>query len=282
VTHLLCAVLLASSALAGSREDLKAAGEAVQKSPNDVALREKAIALARKVKPSPAVPREAERRMTRGAAAVESASGPVDFKAAAAEFEAAATAAPWWGDAYYNLAVAQDKAGEHAAALRSLKLAALAMPGSKDVQKLADAVEFRAEKAASGPDASALAGEWVDRARGGSRMYWKLAADEGVLRITGLGWDAGSGRETISEDSWGEYRLKPAPGGFEGVHVAGTQGMACEGRESPASAALSADGRQLTVTLKQVYDHPLIGRMVDPHRCVSIAPKEHKFTLHKL
>ena len=40
-----------------------------QKNPNDNALREKIIKLAQELKPAPAVPDEAERRMVRGTAA---------------------------------------------------------------------------------------------------------------------------------------------------------------------------------------------------------------------
>ncbi len=83
----------------------------LQRDPSDNALREKIIALAHAMKPAPVVPEDAERHMTRGAAAVKGAKGTDDFKDAAAEFGKATLAAPWLADAYYNLGVAQDKAG---------------------------------------------------------------------------------------------------------------------------------------------------------------------------
>ena len=146
---------LAANACAQSpREQLDQMVRQLQKTPNDDAMREKIIKLARTMKPSPALPPEAERRMTRGGAAFAGATSAADYQIAAKEFAQATLAAPWYGDAYYNMAVAQDKAEDHGAALRSLEFAALASPGNKDVEKLSYAVEFRKEKAAS-PEARA-------------------------------------------------------------------------------------------------------------------------------
>lgn len=149
---------LAASAYAQSpREQLQQLTFQLQQSPNDDALRERIIKLALTVKPPPALPTEAERRMVRGGAAFNGAASVADYQAAAKEFEQATLAAPWYGDAYYNLGVAQDKAEDYDAALRSLKLAALASPDSKVAEKLSYAVEFRKEKAAkaNSPEARA-------------------------------------------------------------------------------------------------------------------------------
>lgn len=159
IMKLPCAVLFAAllphgASAASPREELKAVVELIKKSPADQALREKAIALAQKIEPAPAPSAEARRRMVRGGTAVKEATSSSDYRMAAAEFEKALLEAPWWGDAYYNLAVAQDKAEDFAAALASLKLARLALPDSKDAEELAFAVEFRMEKAAS-PEAIA-------------------------------------------------------------------------------------------------------------------------------
>lgn len=67
------------------------------------------------------------------------------------EFDQATLAAPWYGDAYFNLGVAQDKAENYEAALRSLKLAQLATPGSKDIKALIYQVEYRNNKARATP-----------------------------------------------------------------------------------------------------------------------------------
>ncbi len=145
------------------REQLNQMVQQLQKTPTDNALREKIIKLARIMKPSPALPPEVERRMARGSAAFAGATSVADYQVAAKEFEQATLAAPWYGDAYYNLAVAQDKAEDYDAALRSLKFAALASPGNKDAEKLSYAVEFRKEKAAS-PEARAAKQQLKDEA----------------------------------------------------------------------------------------------------------------------
>jgi tetratricopeptide (TPR) repeat protein len=132
----------------------------LQKNPNDYALREKIIRHVQTMKPAPAVPREAERFMNRGAAAAKSAKDANDFKDAVAEFEKATLSAPWMANAYYNLGVAQDKAGMYSSAIRSLKLYLIAAPNApdaKNVEKLIDEIEYRQEKAAKEPSRLAVA-----------------------------------------------------------------------------------------------------------------------------
>ncbi len=130
----------------------------LQKNPNDYALREKIIWHVQTMKPAPAIPRDAERFMNRGAAAAKSAKDANDFKDAVAEFEKATLAAPWMANAYYNLGVAQDKAGMYSNAIRSLKLYLVAAPNApdaKNVEKLIDEIEYRQEKAAKEPSRQA-------------------------------------------------------------------------------------------------------------------------------
>lgn len=139
---------------ATAREELKQLIGQLQGNPNDYALRERIIELAKQIKPAPTIPEETQRRMARGAAAFKGAKSESDYQDAVREFEQAALAAPWSADAYYNLGVAQDKAGDHAAAVRSLKLALLAAPGSQETKNLLYEVEYRLEKANS-PEARA-------------------------------------------------------------------------------------------------------------------------------
>lgn len=135
------------NALAESpREQLKQMVEQLQKNPSDDTLREKIIKLAQGLKPAPAVPDEAERRMVRGTAAFKGAKSVADYQDAVKEFEQATLAAPWYGDAYFNLGVAQDKAENYEAALRSLKFAQLVLPDNKEIKTLMYEVEYRNEK----------------------------------------------------------------------------------------------------------------------------------------
>lgn len=143
-------LLLASVANAESpREQLNQMVEQLQKSPNDNAQREQIIKLVQKMMPAPDLPEEAERRMARGIAAFKAAQSVADYQDAVKEFTQATLAAPWFGDAYYNLGVAQDKAEQYDDALRNLKLALMASPGSKDIKDLMYQVEYRADQANS-------------------------------------------------------------------------------------------------------------------------------------
>ena len=155
-THMLCAVagfilvmpsLVAQADAPSSASQLQQLTAQLQQSPGDQALREKIIALAQQLKPAPTLPDEAERRMARGAAAFKAAQSAADYQDAVKEFTQATLAAPWYGDAYFNLGLAQDKAEQYAAAVSSLKLALLASPGSKDIKDLMYQVEYRADQA---------------------------------------------------------------------------------------------------------------------------------------
>jgi tetratricopeptide (TPR) repeat protein len=121
----------------------------LQSKPDNDALRENIINLALTIKPSPVLPDEAERHMARGIAAFKGAQSVADYQDAVTEFSQATLVTPWYGDAYYNLGVAQDKAEQYDAALRSLKLAQLASPSSKDIKDLSYQVEYRADRANS-------------------------------------------------------------------------------------------------------------------------------------
>lgn len=121
----------------------------LQRSPNDHALREKIIKLASELKPPPVVPDDAERHFLRGAAFIKDAKSESDYRDAGAEFEKAVASAPWFANAYYNLGVAQSKAGDYAGAARSLKFYLLVTPNAPDTQQakaLMYEMEVKAEK----------------------------------------------------------------------------------------------------------------------------------------
>ena len=98
--------------------------------------------------------------MDRGIAAFEGAKGEEDFRAASAEFLKAANLAPWLGDVYRNLAIAQDKSGQYDAALKNLRLYLLTSPSPADeawAKSLINKVEHRKEKAAKESSPVAIA-----------------------------------------------------------------------------------------------------------------------------
>lgn len=104
------------------REQLQQMVEQLQKTPTNNALREKIIKLSAEMKPAPVVPDEAIRFFDRAGAAFKTAYHESDFLAAAQEYEKAVAAAPWWGSAYYNMALALERASKFNEAIASFKL----------------------------------------------------------------------------------------------------------------------------------------------------------------
>lgn len=146
----------------GSPDMLKQYVAELKKKPSDNALREKIINLALTMKPAPAIPEEAERNFVRGTAFFAKATDSNGYQKAIAEFEAAANLAPWMALAYYNLGIAQEKAGLYGEALQSLKFYLLAAPDAKnarDVKNKIYSLEVDAEDLKAGKSAPAPAPE---------------------------------------------------------------------------------------------------------------------------
>ncbi len=124
---------MASAHAQSPREQLTQMVEQLQKTPTDNALREKIIKLAQEVKPPQAIPPEAKRAFVMGGTYQKEAKSPEDFGLAVKAFQDATAAAPWWGDAYYNLSVALESAKRYDEAKGALTLYLLTQP--KDAEQ---------------------------------------------------------------------------------------------------------------------------------------------------
>jgi len=241
-----------------AREQLKQMVGQLQKSPSDSALREKIIKLGANIKPAPAVPEEAVRHMARGSAAFKGATSPADFQEAAKEFELAVLAAPWSSDAYFNLGVAQDKAGNYAAALNSLKLALLAAPGGSGIKELIYEVEYRRDKALTAPrapDLARLQGTWVHN-DGPTIWFYQVQMSGDTVNMSVARYQFEGRIDAPVPGRNAEFRLRAEGEALKGVYVEGYP-PACRGLESPARATVSADGREMTVvTVRQYHISP--------------------------
>jgi tetratricopeptide (TPR) repeat protein len=200
------------------QETLKQYVADLQKNPNDTALRERIIKHVQTMRPAPAIPEEAKKRLNRGMAAAESAKTENDYKDAIEEFRKAVTIAPWLGIGYRNLAVMQDKAGQYAQALQNLRLFLLTSPPAADAEAaktLMDKIEYRQEKAAkeSGPQAIAAKkqnefGDWLKKLDG-TRFTLKLQDSESaILRIIDI-----KGTTLIRSDMWLKHPYSPEKNG---------------------------------------------------------------------
>lgn len=142
---LLSLVVLSMGSLAPSwaqspQEQLVKLVEELRMKPDDKALREQIIKLAKEVNSPPAVPESARQHFVEGTTLTKSAKDAAGQKLAVESFQAAVNAAPWWGDAYYNLAVAQELAGQFDGAQNSLRFYMLTNPGEKEAREAQDKI----------------------------------------------------------------------------------------------------------------------------------------------
>jgi len=92
----------------------------------------------------------AKRHMARGTAAIEDAKSPADYQDAVKEFTEAVKLAPNWADAWFNLGMAQESAGQYQAAITSFKSYLKNAPGASDADATQTRIfklEYKAEKA---------------------------------------------------------------------------------------------------------------------------------------
>jgi tetratricopeptide (TPR) repeat protein len=174
IISLLIFLILVFPTMAQAKPDQKAFEQMVssfRQYPGDDGLREKIIRAALQIKPKPAIPKEARNFMIRGQAAAEMAKTTEDFTVAAGEFQKAVNVAPWFADAYYNLAMVQERAEQFGQAAKSLKWYLLAAPKAADAGKVQDLIvklEYKQERttqAKSGAEAKwakieSLLGKW--------------------------------------------------------------------------------------------------------------------------
>lgn len=110
------------------------------------------------------VSEEAQRHRNRGIAAVEIAKDPADYKEAITEFGEAVRLAPDWADAWFNMGLVQDKGGEYAGALTSLKRFLELAPQDRrapQVKQLVDKIEYKLERKSRADNRlNALLGTW--------------------------------------------------------------------------------------------------------------------------
>jgi tetratricopeptide (TPR) repeat protein len=110
----------------------------LQHNPDDTALRDKIIELAKRMRPAPVVPQSAKAEFAKTAAQLKTASTANDFRAAAKTFEHVALQAPWYTDAYYNAASAYNRAAEYENAKRNLALYMAAVRSGTNIQAAED------------------------------------------------------------------------------------------------------------------------------------------------
>ncbi|MGE5698968.1 MAG: tetratricopeptide repeat protein, partial [Deltaproteobacteria bacterium] len=107
----------------------------LQKNPNDDALREKIIRHARTMSPAPKIPAEVDELVGQAKYVFKHAKQQRDYLDAIEAYKKVTNLAPWAGDYYYNLGVAQEQAGQAQEAIRSFNLYLMASPDAKDARE---------------------------------------------------------------------------------------------------------------------------------------------------
>jgi ankyrin repeat protein len=123
----------------------------LKKDPENAALRAKTIAFAQTILPAPEIPEDARHHYIRGSVFAKEAKTDAEFASATQEYLQAIYIAPWWGNAYFGLAMVQKMSGQFDAATANLKLALQAKMEEKDVKEAQDqiyAIEVEKELAA--------------------------------------------------------------------------------------------------------------------------------------
>ena len=129
-----------------SGETLLQMVEQLRNHPDDKALRERIVKAAREQTPAPVPPEEARRFFIRGNTALEDAQGQDGYLRAIRNYDEALKIAPWWGDAYRNLAKARDLAKDYPGAIDALGLYLLTGPAQADARQAQDRIYALEEK----------------------------------------------------------------------------------------------------------------------------------------
>jgi len=135
----------------------------LQKAPDDNVLREQIARLAAVMRPHPVVPESARKHFVIAVTLQKEARTSGDYDLPIQEYRKALLIAPWWSDAYYNLATALELKQQYPEAIQDLKLSVLADPhgrGARAAQDKIYAVEAEQEK-----QSSAQAAEQAAKAR---------------------------------------------------------------------------------------------------------------------
>ena len=109
-------------------------------SPDDKVTRRYVLKLASELKPAPTIPEEARKHFVEGTAIVKAAKNPAQQALAAQSFGEALKVAPWWGDAYYNLGVAQELAEKYNEAEQAFNFYLLTNPSAAEKREVQDRI----------------------------------------------------------------------------------------------------------------------------------------------
>ncbi len=160
----------AGEAFVGARETLKQYVAELQKNPDNQELREKIIKLALTLDPAPVVPEEARRSMVKANTALKEAKDAKGYDRAISQYNEALLTAPWWAEAYFNLAKTLELRQRYGDAIKNYQWYLLAAPQAEDARAVKDKIyeiEEKKEEKAIGPPSNEPPKTKVDQTKAG-------------------------------------------------------------------------------------------------------------------
>ncbi len=227
---LFCATGLPARAQTANPQDtLNQYVAALQKDPENAALRAKTIAFAQTITPAPEIPEEARHHYIRGSVFAKEAKTDAEFETAIQEYLQAIYIAPWWGNAYYALAMIQKTSGQFDAATANLKLALLTKMDEKDAKDAQDqiyAIEVEKELATKRSAEAQAAADQQQVEANWNQLTADLASHDKDLALAGP-WACASGCNgaslTVSASSLsGTISFPLASGESRSIGISGT------------------------------------------------------------
>jgi tetratricopeptide (TPR) repeat protein len=162
----------------------------LQSNPNDTALREKIIKFVQTMNPAPAVPEAVDELIGQAKYVFKRAKEQKDYLDAVDAYKKVVNLAPWVGDYYFNLGVAQEQAGQPADAIKSFNLYLVAAPYAKDAREVRQRIgglKYAANKAAR--ESAVVAKkqneyeEWLSKING--RKYRETRGGPAIIEVRG-------------------------------------------------------------------------------------------------
>jgi len=244
---LVAAALMHSAMSAGQtgREQLTKLLAEFQGKPYDADLRKQIIQTALNLKPQPAIPEEARRHFVMGTATLKEARSLRGAWEATKAFRNATNIAPWWPDAYYNLAVAEELAGMYESSMESLQLYLMTKPGPAEERAAQDHIYALEAKSKITSTPRGIEGFWErtyalrdgrwERERGPRRPVWEVRKNGESYKVTLFG----------SEEDWRVDVLEATP---SALRFNTTLKSKYSQRNEPISYVCRLDGDELQCT----------------------------------
>jgi ankyrin repeat protein len=160
----------------------------------ETTLRKRIIEFAATLEPPPAIPEEAQRAFVQGNTIMKAAKSAGDYNLAINKYREALNKAPWWGNAYYNLAMAENAAGLTDAAKADLELYTYTKP--KDAAQAQNKIyEIEAQQELQEKHEGAMKAKYGGGR--GSGFDWQSLFRYGAV-VQSMSFDASGNERTIS------------------------------------------------------------------------------------